>query len=508
MKKFEKLANDYVVSLYPASTMTRVFYWGLKDSIGFNGLTMLEYFKDHNVVFYIKPDEWKATHNHFVGRIENEPNFLENIFEKTSSSCEQLLDYSEKIPLDLSKLSNDDLWKIYDEYEKLNFIAYSYGLLLPLLDFQGHTYLSDRAKKILAKRVSGEKLTQYFSLLTTPTKKTFNKKQEIDLYKILKKINETEKLKTLFLNNNIEAILKELKLTNPELYKKIEEHTKKYNWVYYVYQGPASTEEYFVEILKDWVKKDIEPTRAIEANYRSIEELKAEQEKAISKLKLSDEDRAFIDLTRESVFLKPWRRDMQSHTYYLMERVVFEIASRLSLTLEQIRMMLPQEVERALRENFVDKKIIDNRMKNCVYSVEDNKELILCADDAIKYVKENMNDEEEIKVEMVEEFRGTVACAGEAKGVVRIINSPIDIEKMKDKDILISFATNPNLMPAIRKAAAIVTDEGGLTCHAAIVSRELRIPCIVGTRIATKVLKDGDLVEVDANKGIIKIIKN
>ena len=59
-------------------------------------------------------------------------------------------------------------------------------------------------------------------------------------------------------------------------------------------------------------------------------------------------------------------------------------------------------------------------------------------------------------------------------------------------------------MPAIRQASAIVTDEGGLTCHAAIVSREMGIPCVVGTKIATQVLKDGDRVEVDANKGIVR----
>jgi pyruvate,water dikinase len=68
--------------------------------------------------------------------------------------------------------------------------------------------------------------------------------------------------------------------------------------------------------------------------------------------------------------------------------------------------------------------------------------------------------------------------------------------------------TRPEYISAMKKAAAIVTDEGGITCHAAIVSRELKKPCIIGTKIATKVLKDGDLVEVDADKGIVKILEN
>ena len=68
---------------------------------------------------------------------------------------------------------------------------------------------------------------------------------------------------------------------------------------------------------------------------------------------------------------------------------------------------------------------------------------------------------------------------------------------------MVSISTNPSLVPAMRNAAAIVTNTGGVTCHAAIVSRELKIPCIIGTNMATKALKNGDKVEVDANKGII-----
>ena len=67
--------------------------------------------------------------------------------------------------------------------------------------------------------------------------------------------------------------------------------------------------------------------------------------------------------------------------------------------------------------------------------------------------------------------------------------------------------TTPDFVPAMRKAAAIITNEGGITCHAAIVSRELGKPCITGTKIASKVLKDGDMVEVDAEKGIVRIMK-
>jgi len=79
--------------------------------------------------------------------------------------------------------------------------------------------------------------------------------------------------------------------------------------------------------------------------------------------------------------------------------------------------------------------------------------------------------------------------------------------KMNKGDIMVSHTTFPALVPAIKKAAALITDDGGITCHAAIVAREMKIPCVIGTKIATKVLKDGDKVEVDASKGIIKKVK-
>lgn len=107
----------------------------------------------------------------------------------------------------------------------------------------------------------------------------------------------------------------------------------------------------------------------------------------------------------------------------------------------------------------------------------------------------------------VREIRGNIANPGVATGKVAIVLSNEDTKKVNDGDILVSPMTVPEFLPAMRKAAAFVTDEGGITCHAAIVAREIGKPCIIGTKIATKVLKDGDLVEVDADHGIVKILR-
>ncbi len=104
-------------------------------------------------------------------------------------------------------------------------------------------------------------------------------------------------------------------------------------------------------------------------------------------------------------------------------------------------------------------------------------------------------------------LKGQIAQKGMAKGIVRIISSVDHLDKVNKGDILVAAMTMPKYLPAMKKAAAFVTDEGGITCHAAIIAREMGKPCVIGTKVATEVLKDGDEVVVDANKGVIKIIK-
>ena len=106
-----------------------------------------------------------------------------------------------------------------------------------------------------------------------------------------------------------------------------------------------------------------------------------------------------------------------------------------------------------------------------------------------------------------EKLKGQTAYGGSAKGRVKIINTMAEMAKMHNGNILVSRMTNPSIVPAMKKAVAIITDMGGITCHAAIVARELAVPCIIGTKVATEVLRDGDLVEVDADKGVVRKIK-
>ena len=119
---------------------------------------------------------------------------------------------------------------------------------------------------------------------------------------------------------------------------------------------------------------------------------------------------------------------------------------------------------------------------------------------------ENLGYEyEKIEVEKdISEIKGQTAFKGKVRGKVKITFTKREIRKVKEGDILVSPMTTPDFLPAMKKAVAFVTDEGALLCHAAIVAREMKKPCVIGAKIATQVLKDGDEVEVDADKGIIK----
>lgn len=102
---------------------------------------------------------------------------------------------------------------------------------------------------------------------------------------------------------------------------------------------------------------------------------------------------------------------------------------------------------------------------------------------------------------------GVAAAKGKVVGRARIVLSLNNLDKLRQNEILVTSMTTPDYFIAMEKAVAFVTDEGGITCHAAIVARELKKPCIIATKIATRVIRNGDLIEVDANRGLVKIVE-
>ncbi|ACS89338.1 MULTISPECIES: phosphoenolpyruvate synthase [Thermococcus] len=137
------------------------------------------------------------------------------------------------------------------------------------------------------------------------------------------------------------------------------------------------------------------------------------------------------------------------------------------------------------------------------YDKDDGKLYIVQSRPVTTLKEEVKTEEAEMTEEMKVLLKGLGASPGIGAGKVVVIFEADEIDKVKEGDVLVTTMTNPDMVPAMKRASAIVTDEGGRTCHAAIVSRELGIPAVVGTKDATKVLKDGMLITVDGTRGVV-----
>jgi pyruvate, water dikinase len=136
------------------------------------------------------------------------------------------------------------------------------------------------------------------------------------------------------------------------------------------------------------------------------------------------------------------------------------------------------------------------------WAIEKNQ-LFIVQSRAVTTFKESKQKETSIQETGKILIRGETASAGVAYGPVQLVEDASQLSKIKQGDILVTKMTTPDMVPAMQKAVAIVTNEGGMTCHAAIVSREMGTPCIVGTEHATEILKGGQIITVDASRGIV-----
>lgn len=130
-----------------------------------------------------------------------------------------------------------------------------------------------------------------------------------------------------------------------------------------------------------------------------------------------------------------------------------------------------------------------------VYSLEELQRVLLASN--VRLVDDEADGQ-------ISEVRGITAQPGLAVGPARVVIKKADLQRVQMGDVIVAEMTNPDYVPWMKTAAAFVTDEGGMTCHAGIVARELGKPCVVGTKIATKVFRDGEMLEVDATNGIVR----
>jgi phosphoenolpyruvate synthase/pyruvate phosphate dikinase len=243
-----------------------------------------------------------------------------------------------------------------------------------------------------------------------------------------------------------------------------------------------------------------------EANARYEENALRDFESVKRELGLSENEAALFEVVRDIGFYKWAREQVFQQATFRIKSVQDELGARVGMpsTLES-KYVLCGEWNAALGNprEFVGKAKL--RTRNCLMLVSRSGTKLLEGVESEQEFSKMVFVAEKID-ERASEFRGTPACAGLARGRVSVINVLADAGKMKQGDVLVSVATTPDLVPVMKRASAIVTSEGGVTCHAAIVSRELGVPCVVGVRGIHKALRDGDEVEVDATNGVVKRI--
>jgi phosphohistidine swiveling domain-containing protein len=268
----------------------------------------------------------------------------------------------------------------------------------------------------------------------------------------------------------------------------VEAHIKKWHWLNSRYgkYKPYTIEEALYK------KQELEK----EDFFSNYKQEKKRISDTIKKAKeLMGEDSYFVDVMQFFIYYRTQRTDIMNMVMTIYRNKLEDIADEMDVKYEDLLFMTYDEV----MKGKYDKKIIDKRKKGFVFTFHSGRISILIGTEYLKF-KENYanNDKKQNFV------KGRVAFSGLVKGPVKIVRNELDMAGVQQGDILVTYMTTPNMIPAMKLASAFVTNEGGITCHAAIIAREMGKPCIIGTQESTDIFEDGDMVEVDADKGIVK----
>lgn len=401
--------------------------------------------------------------------------------DKLVSDCfkagEKLLKATQDVQMRASQenLSEEDLALLLEEYYRE---ASEYCIYYNIAFF-------DKPEMEIAERLAekyaptDEDKKEIYELITSPSRETDAEREQDDFLRLCICLQE-----------------------NPENIERLAaEHASKYSYlvIRFFIGNPLSKEDVLARL------DACDKTTAAEMLQKRIDhrkEIKEDLETLF--LKIDPQDKTLIQQIRDIVFLRSQRADFYHNSAGIVQPLVKRIAAKLGVSYDELLYFHPQEVIHALRGKFNIHTDLSNRKQNIlIYHAEDGA--VISGDAVVEYLKDRplLNR----KAEEVTELQGRIAYKGIVTGPAKIVMRPEDAAKVNRGDILVTIMTTPNLIAAMEKASAFVTDEGGITCHAAIIAREMKKPCVIGTKSATKVLKDGDLVEVDAMTGIVRILR-
>jgi phosphohistidine swiveling domain-containing protein len=489
---------------------------------------MMAVFHGYDMHCYFGKEDSFRLGSHLAELFIKRPKFIREINKEIVKLSDKLSFFAHNLPQEnLGKLTKKQLWFFYQRHDEIHTEYYQWGGLPVAADMFHNNFTDELRNYLRSIGIKNEKLNESLVILTVPDKKSliqiereeflaiaiaiykdpYHKRLFQKLYTEFREYNSslygfethTPEYETAF-EKKVADTKDQIKI---EILKMIEKHYIKYHYVKHMWIGKDGiySFDYYLKELVKLIGEDVNVIEVLKKEISQHKKMIIKRNALIKKLKISKDWQEIFSGWSEFMVTKIYRRFAQIYAIYSMQPVLEEIARRLGISLIQARFMLKTEVREALlRGKKPNKRVLQKRAKYCVYYVEKGVEKIYIDNQAKK-----LADKIRLAVDdKVPEIQGQCGCVGRAKGVVKVINRASDIIKMKNGDVLVSIATDPDIVPAMKKASAIVTEQGGVTSHAAIIARELGIPCVIGTKIATKVFKDGDMVEVDATKGEVK----
>lgn len=293
-------------------------------------------------------------------------------------------------------------------------------------------------------------------------------------------------------------------LNKKNLENKIKDYIKDYFWFktdFYEKKEitPTSLLKDVKAETKRRTKKDI--SDELERINKEFKDISKKKNQILSTLKLTNKDKKDIYFAERVTYWFDQRKlGMMTQLYYLFSLIEYT-ANENNLEYYELADCTVEELGLFLETKKLVSKAEKKRREKGIFLVYEKNEKVrlFYEKDAEKMLELTLTHKEK-------EIKGQVASRGKTektKGRVAIILDPAK-DKFEKGKILVTSMTRIEFVPLMRKAKAIITDEGGIACHAAIVSRELGIPCVIGTKTATKLLKNGDSVELDLNTGIVK----
>lgn len=452
--------------------------------------TLCWFLKDSFMDIYILKESLQSVAEYYYAKQRRNPHFIQSLYGhwKKRYVMPYLRLKTVLFHDDFSHYSHTALLKLFTKFSACYRSVWHEAIFLDAFDYYGDTLL----QKFISEE-GREMPPEALQILLAPPFPSFLQNQQLTLLSIAEKIKQTG-------SKNL-TTFKKLPWFAKALYR-LEEV---YHWLHNDY---ASIEylntAYFYKELKALLKnqKRYEKLNGIK---RELRKMGAEKKGLYQKYGFSKKLRDAVEFLSFLPSFRDARKSCNQMAGNILRKFAEEFAKRSGLPCEDIELLMHWDIDTSLFNDplRVIKKITGAK-KGRFYIVRRETTFdALTGSDAQK-----LNTHMKSLIEKSDTLTGNTAYPGIATGIVKIIKDKRDFGKMKKGDILVAPNTRPEYLPLMKLASAVVSVEGGLTCHSAIVSRELKIPCIVGAQGATTLLKDGDTVKIDAHKGSIEKIAN